>query len=126
MSQTIHVPWYATALRGDQLEAALADVTPTALRYGATSWSLQRSHDDRYKFLQTVAFADKLDFARWWDGSEMTEMRAITFGWWQIPLLYVPHDVVGEGRIEPGGDGDGWSVAPAPEPAMPEIGRAHV
>lgn len=119
MDRAIHVPWYATGLRGDRLEAALADVTPTALRYGATSWSLHRSRDDRHKFLQIVAFEDKLDFDRWWDGNEMTEMRVITFGWWQVPLLYVPHDVIGEGRIYPGGNGDGRGVTPAPEQVEP-------
>ena len=75
MAQTIHVPWYATGLRGDKLEAALQDVTPTALRYGATAWSLHRSKEDRYKFLQIVHFEDKLDFERWWEGHEMVEMR---------------------------------------------------
>mgnify|MGYP006334201961 CR=1 FL=1 len=62
MAQTIHIPWYATGLRGDRLQAVLEDVTPTALRYGATAWSLHRSKEDRYKFLQIVHFEDKLDF----------------------------------------------------------------
>ncbi len=122
----IHVPWYATGLRGDRLQAVLLDVTPTSLRYGATAWKLYRSHDDRYKFLQIVDFDDKLDFERWWEGSEMREMRTITSGWWQVPLLYVPHDELGSGSIEPDdGDGDvnGEAVeelgasAPESEPA---------
>lgn len=112
MAQTIHVPWYATGLRADRLAAALQDVTPTALRYGATGWSLHRSKDDRYKLLQIVDFEDKLDFERWWNGPEMVEMRVITSGWWQVPLLYIPHEHLGEGRIEPAP-----AAAPAPEPA---------
>ena len=64
MAYHFHVPWYATGLRGDKLEAALLDATPTALRYGATSWRLYRSHDDKYKILQIVAFDQKVDFER--------------------------------------------------------------
>jgi len=115
MAQTIHIPWYATALRGDRLAAVLQDVTPTALRYGATGWSLHRSKDDRYRFLQIVHFEDKLDFERWWNGAEMTEMRTITSGWWQVPLLYTPHEHLGEGRIEPA-TAEAASE-PVPEPA---------
>lgn len=116
MAQTIHIPWYATGLRGDGLAAVLQDVTPTALRYGATGWSLHRSKDDRYKLLQIVHFEDKLDFERWWNGPEMVEMRTITSGWWQVPLLYIPHEHLGEGRIE-AADAAETGAQAAPEPA---------
>jgi hypothetical protein len=117
MTQTIHVPWYATGLRGDRLAAVLQDVTPTALRYGATSWSLHRSKDDRYKFLQIVQFEDKLDFERWWEGHEMVEMRTMTSGWWQVPQLYFPHELLGEGRIEAAVEAVAETPAPEPAPA---------
>ena len=120
MAYAFHIPWYATGLRGDKLEAALLDATPTALRYGATSWTLYRSQDDRYKILQIVFFENKIDFERWWDGHEMRELRTITSGWWQVPLLYVPHDLVGHGAIEPARNGNGGSTAPEPAPAAPE------
>ena len=42
----------------------------------------------------------------------MRELRTITSGWWQVPLLYVPHDLVGRGAIEPAANGDGGSTAP--------------
>ena len=115
MAQTIHIPWYATGLRGDRLQSALLDVTPTALRYGATGWSLHRSKEDRYKFLQIVHFESKLDFERWWEGHEMVEMRTITSGWWQVPQLYYPHDTLGEGRVE--APVQAAETAPAPDPA---------
>lgn len=117
MAQTIHIPWYATGLRGDALQAALLDVTPTALRYGATGWSLHRSKDDRYKLLQIVHFEDKLDFERWWEGPEMVDLRVITSGWWQVPQLYIPHELIGEGRIVADDEG---AAAPAPAAADPE------
>ena len=36
MAVVFTVPWYATGFRGDQLEAALQEIAPVALRYGAT------------------------------------------------------------------------------------------
>ena len=96
----VHIPWYSTGFRGDDLQAALADVTQTAQRYGATAWHVHRSRDDRYKFLQAVTFESKLDFDRWWSGQEMVDFRVICSGWYQIPVIYVWHDLVSEGRIE--------------------------
>ena len=115
----VHIPWYATALRGDRLEAVLLDTSAAALRYGATSWQVHRSRDDRYKLLQMVAFDSKEDFERWWAGREMVDMRVITSGWWQVPVLYVWHDLCGAGQI---GDGNGNGVPePAPEPSADAV-----
>ena len=101
MTNVIDIPWYANGFRGDKLEAALRDVGPTALRYGASAWAVHRSRDDRYRFSQTAQFENKLDFERWWAGPEMTEFRAITSGWYQVPVFYAWHDLVGEGRVSP-------------------------
>ena len=102
MAGIVHIPWYATGFRAETLEAALADVTHTAQRYGATSWFVHRSRDDRYKFLQALEFESKTDFERWWHGQEMTDFRAMCSNWYQIPLLYVWHDVVTQGAVEAG------------------------
>ena len=67
-----------------------------------------------------MEFDQKIDFERWWDGHEMRELRTITSGWWQVPLLYVPHDLVGHGAIEPAVSGNGGSTAPEPAPSAPE------
>ena len=94
----------------------LQDVTPIALRYGATAWSLHRSKEDRYKFLQIVQFEDKLDFERWWEGNEMVEMRTMTSGWWQVPQLYYAHETARRGADRGAGERDA-EATPAPEPA---------
>ena len=110
----VHIPWYATALRADKLETVLLDISAASLRYGATWWQVHRSRDDRYKLLQVTAWESKEDFERWWAGHEMVDMRVITSGWWQVPTLYVWHDLCGAGEI--GANGNGVSE-PAPEPA---------
>lgn len=104
MAGSVHIPWYSTGLRGDKLSRALLDVTPTALRYGATSWQLHRSRDDRHRLLQIVDFESKDDFERWWSGQEMVDFRVITSSWWQVPVLYVWHDLVGSGAIAANAD----------------------
>ncbi len=112
MAGLVHIPWYATGLRGDQLERALLDVSATAPRYGATSWQLHRSRDDRHRLLQILAFDSKDDFDRWWSGQEMIDFRVITSSWWQVPVLYVWHDLVGSGGVDAGANS-----APAGAPA---------
>ena len=95
------IPWYATGFRGDRLEAALADVGPVALRYGATSHALYRYQDDRYKFLQMAEFASYEQWERYWNGQEFTDFRVLCSGWYQVPVLYGWTDLVTSGSIVP-------------------------
>jgi hypothetical protein len=99
----MHIPWYATGFRADKLADALADIAPIALRYGATSYCVYRSRDDQYKFLQTAAFASKVDWERYWHGPEFTRFRAVTSSWYQVPVIYVWNDVVTEGALSANG-----------------------
>jgi len=94
-----HIPWYSTLFRGDQLEEALAEIAPVALRYGAKSYHVYRYSDDRYKFLQTAEFEEKIDFDRYWQGPEFTVWRARTQGWWQVPIVYGFTDLVASGSL---------------------------
>ena len=96
---SVHIPWYATGFRGDKLEAALAEVAPVALRYGATGYQVFRYRDDRYKFLQTATFEEKLDWERYWSGPEMTRFRTVCSGWYQVPVLYQWADISIEGAM---------------------------
>ncbi len=36
----VYVPWYATVFRKDSFAAAVAEVAPIALRYGATQYQV--------------------------------------------------------------------------------------
>jgi hypothetical protein len=99
MAGVVHIPWYATGLRGDKLEAALAEISPVALRYGATSHAVYRYRDDKYKFLQTAEFENKSDFEAYWYGPEFTDMRVITSSWYTVPLLYAWTTLVTSGTL---------------------------
>jgi hypothetical protein len=78
MAGVVHVPWYATGLRHDQLAAALAEIARVSLRYGARSYAVYRYRDDLYKFLQMAEFESKEDWEDYWYGPEFIEFRALT------------------------------------------------
>jgi quinol monooxygenase YgiN len=95
----LHLGWYATGFRGDDLEAALQQLTPISLRYGARHYEVFRQREDRYKFLMSIEFDDKADWDAFWFGDEFTEMRAACSGWYQVPLLYYWQDLVSVGEL---------------------------
>ncbi len=122
MAGVVHIPWYSNGLRGDRLEAALAEIAPVSIRYGAEAFSVYRSRDDRHKFLQTATFESKLDWERYWNGQEFIDWRVIHGGYWQVPVLYVWNDMVCEGRVDPPElVAAEWTGAPEPEPSEPPV-----
>lgn len=100
MAGVVHIPWYATGLRKDKLADALAGIAPVALRYGATSYAVHRSQDDRYKFLQMAEFERKAEWEAYWLGQEFTDFRVLTSSWYQVPVVYVWHDLVVAGTLD--------------------------
>lgn len=116
MAGVVHIPWYATGFRGDRLEAALAEIAPVALRYGARSYSVFRYRDDRYKFLQTAEFDSKLDWERYWSGPEFIDFRVLCSSFYQVPVVYGWTDLVCAGALAPEAE---------PVTAGDEAGRAR-
>lgn len=117
MAGTVIVPWYATGFRADDLERDLEPVAAAALRYGATSYAVYRSQEDRYRFQQLAEFEHKLQWERYWTGPEMTHFRTIHSSWYQVPVLYGWWDKTASGEVraegeEPNGNGhaaNGWA-----------------
>ena len=112
-SGSIHVPWYATGFRADKLEDALAEIAPIALRYGATDYAVYRYRDDRYRFLQTATFHDKLDWERYWYGEDFQRWRAVHSSWFQVPVVpgWADETVKGTGP-RANATGNGSAAAP--------------
>jgi hypothetical protein len=100
MAGTVIVPWYATGFRADGFEQALNEIAAVALRYGASSYTVYRSSDDRYRFQQLAHFDEHVDWERFWDGPEMTDFRTRHSSWYQIPVLYGWWDCTAAGGIE--------------------------
>ena len=99
MSGTVIVPWYATGFRADGFERDLDEVAATALRYGAGSYAVYRSRDDRYKFQQLATFDEHLDWERYWAGPEMIDFRTRHSSWYQVPLVYGWWDLTVAGAL---------------------------
>ncbi len=97
---SVHIPWYATLFRAEKFALALEEIAPLALRYGAKSYAVYQSRDDWYKFMHTVEFDEKLQWERYWNGPEFSDWRAKYTSWYQVPVLYVWHDVVAQGATE--------------------------
>ena len=95
----VHIHCYATVFRCDKLEAALAEIAPVALRYGASQFLVYRNRDDMYKFLQTATFESKADFEAYWYGPEFNDFRAIYSSYYQVPVLYSWADLVAQGAV---------------------------
>jgi quinol monooxygenase YgiN len=95
----VHLPWYATGFRGDDLEAALAQLAPISMRYGATRYDVYRSRDDRYRFLMEIEFDAREQWDAFWFGEEFTDMRASCSSWYTVPLLYVWNDRFSSGAL---------------------------
>ena len=100
MAGVVHIPWYATLFRGDAFERALSEIAPVAARYGATEYSIYRSRDDTYKFLQLSTFERKSDWERYWNGEEFSIWRGDYASWFQVPVLYAWNDLVLRGGSE--------------------------
>ena len=101
MAAVVHIPWYATVMRGDKLEAALAEIAPMALRYGGTGYAVYRYADDRYKFLQVAEFEDKGDWERYWEGPDFIDWRIANSSYYQVPVIYGMTDIIVSGALSP-------------------------
>jgi hypothetical protein len=109
----MHVPWYATLLRGDLFADAVAEMAPVSLRLGATKYAVHRSRDDTYKIHLMIWFESKDDWYHFWESPELIEFRARYSGKYQIPITYIWHDELAAGELGPQVP---LEALPAPEP----------
>jgi len=101
MAGVVHIPWYATVFRGDKFAAALGEIAPLALRYGASDYRIYRSRDDQYKFFHFSTWEAKADFERYWYGEDFSDWRRDFSSWYQVPVLYNWTDLIHTGSMQP-------------------------
>jgi len=111
MAGVVHINWYATVFRKNDLAAEIVQAASQALRYGATQYAVHRSQDDRYKILQMTWFDSHEGWYRYWDSPEMMEFRRRNSGHFQIPITYVWHEELAAGAVGPE-----VPLQPEPEP----------
>jgi quinol monooxygenase YgiN len=94
MAGVVLLPWYATLFRGDDLERALSEIAPAAMRYGALEYDVMRSHGDTYKFVHYSTWDEHLQFEAYWYGPEFRLWRSDYQSWFQVPIVYEWYDRV--------------------------------
>ncbi len=99
-SGLVEIRWVANPFRADRFEAAWLPIAEAALDYGARSWALVRSTEDRQVFAQYATFGDRLSFERYWFSEDLAEARAAASGLFQVPVLPVWHEVAGSGSLD--------------------------
>jgi hypothetical protein len=97
----IVINWIANPFRAEKFLAIWLPAAEAVLDYGATAWLLLRHGDDPQKFDQFAAFANKLDFERYWYSDEIAAVRTEAGGLYQVPLLPVWYAIEGSGAIVP-------------------------
>jgi hypothetical protein len=102
------IPFYATGLRGDDLAAALQELTHEMLRLGALEVRVIRSREDGYRFRLSVAVPDKRTWETMWNSEELIRFRTIHSNLYQKPLAYESNVAIAHGRapgvVDPYGD----------------------
>ena len=93
MAGVVNIPWYSTVFRGDRFEAALREIAPISLRYGATDYEVMGAVFGRISFFVNagVRFVEEMckmrAFVELWDeitreryGVEDPKMRRFRYG----------------------------------------------
>lgn len=96
----VFINWYSTVFRSDRFEAAVSEIAPVALRFGATDYRVYRGRDDIYKFIQMATFETKYEWERYWYSEEFSAWRAEHSGWYQVPVVPNWNDLVISGGLE--------------------------
>lgn len=119
MAGVVHVQWYATLFRSEDMAREVSRAAALSLRYGATQYQVHRSRDDMYRITQMSWFESKTAWYRYWDGPEMIAFRRRNAARFQVPITYVWFDELASGAMGPEVE-----LGPAPEPA-PEPAPTH-
>jgi hypothetical protein len=97
--KVVTILWHATPFRGDKFEDAWRPVAALSLDYGASFWAFFRSTDDPLDFTQIAIFPDKKAWERYWYSEEVSEARAESSGYYEVPILPIWHRVVDTGEV---------------------------
>ena len=94
----VQIIWHVNPFRGDRFAAGWVSAAEAVLDYGAVSWGFYRAHEGRLDFVQEATFPTKADFERYWYSETVAEKRIELAGTYQVPLLPIYYEVVGEGK----------------------------
>ncbi|MBS1886749.1 MAG: hypothetical protein JSU06_06125 [Actinobacteria bacterium] len=94
MLEVCRLDWHIAPFRGPRWLEAWEPAAAKCVAYGAKSWSLTRSIEDRLAFQQTMVWEQRSEFERYWFSQEIAEARESVVGWYVIPLLPTWHTLL--------------------------------
>jgi hypothetical protein len=94
----VQIVWHINPFRGDKFAEGWLPAAEAVLDYGAISWGFYRAHDGRLDFIQQATFPTKAAFERYWYSETVAEKRVELAGYYQVPLLPMFYEVLGEGK----------------------------
>jgi hypothetical protein len=94
----VQIPWHANPFRGDKFAEGWAPAAEAVLDYGAVAWAFYRNIDGRLDFIQEAVFPSKAHFERYWYSETIAERRIELQGYFNVPVIPVFYEIVGEGR----------------------------
>jgi hypothetical protein len=94
----VQIPWHANPFRGDKFAEGWAPAAEAVMDYGAVAWAFYRNLDGRLDFIQEALFPSKAHFERYWYSETIAEKRTELQGYFNVPILPVFYEIVGEGR----------------------------
>jgi hypothetical protein len=94
----VQIPWHVNPFRGDKFAEGWAPAAEAVLDFGAVAWAFYRNIDGRLDFMQEAVFPSKAHFERYWYSEMIAEKRTELQGYFNVPILPVFYEIVGEGR----------------------------
>ncbi len=94
MAEVCTLDWHIAPFRADRWLDVWEQAAARMPAFGAKSWSLIRSIDDPLAFRQTSIWENRSDFERYWYSDEIEEARALSIGYYDLPILPAWHTLL--------------------------------
>lgn len=86
-AEVCDLDWHIVPFRADRWYELWHPAAARMPAFGATSWSLTRSIDDRLAFRQSAVWSSRSDFERYWYSDEIEAAREEIIDLYDKPLL---------------------------------------
>jgi hypothetical protein len=93
-AEVCDLDWHIVPFRADRWYELWHPAAERMPAFGATSWSLTRSIDDRLAFRQSAVWTSRTDFERYWYSDEIEAARDEIIDLYDKPLLPTWHTLL--------------------------------
>jgi hypothetical protein len=93
-AEVCDLDWHIVPFRADRWYELWQPAAARMPAFGASSWSLTRSIDDRLAFRQSAVWNSRADFERYWYSDEIEAARNAIIDLYDKPLLPAWHTLL--------------------------------